>query len=110
MAQLNSLIRSAGYEARTAFDGQQALDLLRIELPDLVLLDYELNGIDGVEMLRRLKKQTGGKLTLPVVMLMSPAENDARQEALNLGARGVVTVPYDPAELLASVRTAGSID
>ena len=43
MAQLNSLIRSAGYEARAAFDGQQALDLLRIERPDLLLLDYELH-------------------------------------------------------------------
>ncbi len=110
MAQLNALIRSAGYEARTAFDGQQALDLLRIERPDLLLLDYELHGIDGVEMLRRLRKQTGGRLTLPVVMLMPPSEERARREALELGARGIVTMPYDPAELLDSVRRAGSID
>jgi DNA-binding response OmpR family regulator len=110
MAQLNSLIRSAGYEARTAFDGQQALDLLRIERPDLVLLDYELHGIDGIEMLRRLRKQTGGKLTMPVLMLMSPSQEAARQEALEIGARGVVIMPYDPAELLASVRRAGSVD
>lgn len=110
MAQLNSLIRSAGYEARTAFDGQQALDLLRIERPDLLLLDYELHGIDGVEMLRRLRKQTGGRLTLPVVMLLPPAQEVARQEALELGARGIVAMPYDPAELLDSVRRAGSID
>ncbi len=110
MAQLNSLIRSAGYEARTAFDGQQALDLLRIERPDLLLLDYELHGIDGIEMLRRLRKQTGGKLTMPVLMLMSPSQEAAREEALEIGARGVVIMPYDPAELLASVRRAGSAD
>ncbi len=107
MAQLNALIRSAGYEARTAFDGQQALDLLRIERPDLLLLDYELHGIDGLEMLRRLRKQTGGHLTLPVVMLLPPAEELARREALELGARGIVATPYDPAELLDSVRRAG---
>ena len=107
MAQLNALIRSAGYEARTAFDGQQALDLLRIERPDLLLLDYELHGIDGLEMLRRLRKQTGGHLTLPVVMLLPPAEEFARREALELGARGIVATPYDPAELLDSVRRAG---
>ncbi len=110
MAQLNSLIRSAGYEARTAFDGQQALDLLRIERPDLLLLDYELNGIDGVEMLRRLRKQHGGRLALPVVMLMPLTQEVARHEALELGARGIVAMPYDPAELLESVRRAGSID
>ncbi|MBC7910956.1 MAG: response regulator [Pyrinomonadaceae bacterium] len=110
MAQLNSLIRSAGYEARTAFDGQQALDLLRIERPDLLLLDYELHGIDGVEMLRRLRKQHGGQLTLPVVMLMPLTQEVARDEALELGARGIVAMPYDPAELLESVRRAGSID
>lgn len=110
MAQLNALIRSAGYEARTAFDGQQALDLLRIERPDLLLLDYELHGIDGVEMLRRLRKQNGGRLTLPVVMLLPVAHEVARHEALELGARSIVPMPYDPAELLDSVRRAGSVE
>ncbi|HEX7997491.1 MAG TPA: response regulator [Pyrinomonadaceae bacterium] len=108
MAQLNSLIRSAGYEARAAFDGQQALDLLRIERPDLLLLDYELTGINGVEMLRRLRKQNGGRLTLPVVLLLSPDNESAHREALELGARRIVPTPYDPADLLASVRLAGS--
>jgi DNA-binding response OmpR family regulator len=110
MAQLNSLIRSAGYEARAAFDGQQALDLLRIERPDLLLLDYELHGINGVEMLRRLRKQNGGRLTLPVVLLLSPDNESARLEALELGARRIVPTPYDPADLLASVRQAGSAE
>lgn len=108
MAQLNSLIRSAGYEARAAFDGQQALDLLRIERPDLLLLDYDLHGINGVEMLRRLRKQSGGRMTLPVVLLLSANNESVRQEALELGARRVVSTPYDPADLLASVRLAGS--
>ena len=110
MAQLNALVRSAGYEARTAFDGQQALDLLRIESPDVLLLDYELRGIDGLEMLRRLCKQTNGKLTLPVVLLLPPMQVSARREALELGARGIVAMPYDPAELLDSVRLAGNSD
>lgn len=108
MAQLNSLIRSAGYEARAAFDGQQALDLLRIERPDLLLLDYELTGINGVEMLRRLRKQNGGRLTLPVVLLLPHDNESAGREALELGARRIVPTPYDPADLLASVRLAGS--
>jgi DNA-binding response OmpR family regulator len=110
MAQINSLIRSAGYEARAAFDGQQALDLLRIERPDLLLLDYELQGMDGLETLRRLRKQNGGRLTLPVVLLLSPEKAAEHTQAIELGARSVVTMPYDPAELLTSVRTAGSVE
>ncbi|HEX8843431.1 MAG TPA: response regulator [Pyrinomonadaceae bacterium] len=108
MTQINSLIRSAGYEARAAFDGQQALHLLRIERPDLLLLDYDLQGIDGVETIRRLRKQGGGQLSLPVVMLLSSNNERAEREALELGARSVLVAPYDPAELLENLRTAGS--
>jgi DNA-binding response OmpR family regulator len=110
MAQVNSLIRSAGYEARAAFDGQQALHLLRIERPDLLLLDYDLQGIDGVETIRRLRKQSGGRLSLPVVMLMASGNERARREALELGAQSVLVTPYDPADLLRSVRVAGSAE
>lgn len=110
MTQLNSLVRAAGYEARAAFDGQQALDLLRIERPDLLLLDYELNGIDGVETLRRLRKQGGGKIALPIVMLLPSEMEEARREALELGAASVITTPYDPASLLESVRVAGHVE
>jgi DNA-binding response OmpR family regulator len=110
MAQLNSLIRSAGYEARAAFDGQQALDLLRIERPDLLLLDYQLHGMDGLETLRRLRKQGGGRLILPVVLLLPTGNERVRAEALELGARSVVTTPYDPTDLLTSVRVAGSVE
>jgi DNA-binding response OmpR family regulator len=110
MAQLNSLIRSAGYEARAAFGGQQALDLLRIERPDLLLLDFELQGIDGLETLRRLRKQNGGRLTLPVVLLLPENSEAVRLEALALGTRGIVNMPYDPVDLLDTVRAAGTIE
>jgi DNA-binding response OmpR family regulator len=110
MTQLNSLIRSAGYEARAAFNGQQALDLLRIERQDLLLLDFDLQGIDGVETIRRLRKQSGGRLSLPVVMLLSADNESARREALELGAQSVLVMPYDPAELLASLRMTESVE
>jgi PleD family two-component response regulator len=110
MAQLNSLIRSAGYEARAAFGGQQALDLLRIERPDLLLLDFELQGIDGLETLRRLRKQNGGRLSLPVVLLLPEKFETVRQEAMALGTRGIVSMPYDPVDLLDTVRAAGTMD
>lgn len=104
MARLNSLMRSAGYEVRAAFDGEQALNLLRIERPDLLMLESDLDKVNGLEMMRRLQRQGGGKFVLPVLFLDSSADETARQEALALGAREVLTIPYDPAELLASVR------
>ncbi|HEX8851869.1 MAG TPA: response regulator, partial [Pyrinomonadaceae bacterium] len=110
MTQLNSLVRAAGYEARAAFDGQQALDLLRIERPDLLLLDYELNGINGVETLRRLRQQSGGLVSLPVVLLLPAELEGARREALELGASSVITTPYEPANLLESVRQAAHVE
>lgn len=110
MAQINSLVRAAGYEARAAFDGQQALDLLRIERPDLLLLDYDLDGINGLETLRRLRQQSGGRVTLPVVMLLPLEIEGARREALELGAHSVITTPYDPTDLLDSVRMAGHVE
>lgn len=114
MAQINLLLRSAGYEVRAAFDGLQAINLLRIERPDLLVIDVALYGIDGLEALRRLHRQHQGRLPLPVVLLLpatSAAERErVRAEASELGARAFVAVPYDPEELLTCVRTSGSTD
>lgn len=110
MAQLNLLIRSAGYDVRAAFDGQQALNLLRIERPDVLVLDYELQGMDGLEALRRLRQQSGGRLSLPVVLLVGEASGSAEREALEAGARAVIKLPYDPSEFLDRVRRAGNAE
>ena len=109
MAQLNLLLRSAAYEVRAAFDGGQALDLLRIERADLLVLDYDLKVLDGPAVLRRLHERHRGRLPMPVALLL-PAERDteeAREEARGFGATGFVPLPYDPAALLECVRTTG---
>ncbi|MDQ1522121.1 MAG: hypothetical protein QOE47_45 [Pyrinomonadaceae bacterium] len=112
MAQINLLLRSAGYEVRAAFDGLQAINLLRIERPDLLVIEDALYGIDGLEALRRLHRQHHERLPLPVVLLLSntPERERVRAEARQLGARGFVGVPYDPEELLDCVRTVGITD
>jgi len=110
MAQTNLLLRSAGYEVRAAFDGLQAINLLRIERPDLLVIDDALYGIDGLEALRRLHRQHHERLPLPVVLLFSNASEREHAEARRLGVRGFVAVPYDPEELLTCVRTVGITD
>ena len=103
MAQVNLLMRSAAYEARAAFDGQHALNLLRIDRPDALVVDYELDGIDGAEMLRRLAKQSRGEAP-PALLLLPSGREELRAEALAAGARSVIGMPYDGVELLERLR------
>jgi CheY-like chemotaxis protein len=112
MAQINLLLRSASYEVRAAFDGRQALDLLRIVRADMLLLDCDLKEIGGVEVLRRLHQRHQGKLPMPVVLLhaRSPEGEGECEEARAFGATGFVALPYDPSALLAAVRESGSKD
>ena len=102
MAQVNLLMRSAGYEVRAAFDGQHALNLLRIDHPDLLVVDYELHGMDGVEMLKRLAKQSGASAP-PALMLVPSSSEDIKRAAEDAGAVGLIQLPYDPVELLDTI-------
>ena len=97
---------------RTAFDGQHALNLLRTERPDLVLVDFELRDMEGLEMLRRLREQqAGGQAAPPPAILLLAAEHEgARSEAEEIGARAVVALPYNSQELLESIKAAGSAE
>jgi DNA-binding response OmpR family regulator len=104
MAQVNLLMRSAAYEVRAAFDGQHALNLLRIDRPVGLVVDYELPGLDGIEMLKRLAQQSRGIDTPPALLLLPSSREELRAEALAAGARGVIGMPYDAVELLERLR------
>jgi CheY-like chemotaxis protein len=106
MAALNSLVRGAGYEVRASFSGRQALDLLRLERPELIVIDYRLNAMDGMETIRRLRKQNGGRLAIPILLLAPEDETDVRNEAMDLGVQKVMSSNYDPADLLSNIRAA----
>jgi CheY-like chemotaxis protein len=108
MAQLNTLVRSAGYEVRPAFDGPHALGLLRIDRPDLLLLDYEVRGLNGLETLHRIQAQHSGRLPVPVILLTAQDAPEIKAEAEALGVQKVIQIPYAPIELLAAMRQAVS--
>jgi DNA-binding response OmpR family regulator len=107
MAQVNLLLRSEGFEVRAAFDGRHALNLLRVDSPDLLVVDYELREMDGIEMLRRLAKQARAGQSPPALLLVPAGREDVRGEALAAGARSLVELPYDPVELLDALRDFG---
>lgn len=100
-----------GYIALIANDGLSGLEIFEKEDPDLVLLDIMMPGIDGVEVLRRIRKDK----TTPVIMLTAKTETFDKVLGLELGADDYITKPFDSKELMARIkavirRTAGNDD
>jgi DNA-binding response OmpR family regulator len=92
-------LRRDGHEVTEAVDGHQALELLASSAPDLVVLDLMLPGVDGLEILRRLRATSD----VPVIMLTALSEEVDRVTGLELGADDYVVKPFSPRELAARV-------
>src|SRR5258708_29645776 len=93
-------LRASGYETAHAADGLAALELHAREQPDLVLLDWMLPKLDGLEVLRRLRQSA----PTPVLMLTARGEETDRVVGLELGADDYLAKPVSMRELLARVR------
>ena len=94
-------LERAGYRTRVAADGIQALELAASQRPDLVLLDLMLPGIDGLEVMRRLREL--GRDRMAVILLTAKGEESDRVIGLRLGADDYVVKPFSPADLVARV-------
>jgi two-component system KDP operon response regulator KdpE len=88
-----------GYEVYDAASGTKALEQLRDQLPDLILLDVMMPDLDGFETLRLIREIS----TVPVIMLTAKGEEDDRVRGLELGADDYVTKPFSPRELVSRV-------
>jgi len=93
-----------GYDLHQAESGEQALDFIRARKPDLVLLDYMMPAMNGIEVLR-LIRQDWQTASIPVIMLTARAESGAVVEALDAGADDYVTKPIDFEVLRARIET-----
>jgi two-component system, OmpR family, phosphate regulon response regulator PhoB len=91
-----------GYDVRVTPDGEEAMVLAAEETPDLVILDWMIEGISGIEVCRRLRrnKETAH---VPIIMLTAREGEDDRVRGLETGADDYVTKPFSPRELLARV-------
>jgi DNA-binding response OmpR family regulator len=92
----------AGCEVRLAADGADGLAAIAAQLPDLVVLDLMMPGIDGLEVCRRIRRQLPG---LPVVMLTALGEEADRVLGLEVGADDYVTKPFSPRELVLRIQS-----
>src|ERR671917_323930 len=89
-----------GCRVITATNGREALERARDDLPDLVLLDIMMPGMDGFEVLRRLRQTS----TVPVIVLTAKDEEEDRIRGLELGADDYIGKPFSHRELVSRIR------
>jgi two-component system response regulator ResD len=94
---VSAYLRRAGYETRVAADGFDALDAVAQRPPDLIVLDLMLPGLDGLEVMRRVRDRSA------VILLTAKGAEADRVIGLRLGADDYVVKPFSPAELVARV-------
>jgi two-component system phosphate regulon response regulator PhoB len=90
------------FEVRSTADGEEALLLAQEELPDIVILDWMIEGISGIEVCRRLRRSTA-TANVPIIMLTARGEEGDRIRGLETGADDYLTKPFSPRELIARV-------
>jgi phosphate regulon transcriptional regulator PhoB len=96
-------LKREGYEILTATDGNHGLALVRKEVPDMVLLDLMLPGMDGVEICSSIKKDPQTQNTL-IIMVTAKGEESDIVLGLGVGADDYITKPFSPKELIARVK------
>ncbi len=96
-------LKRAGFAVKVVGNGQEALDAIKQQAPDVVLLDWMMPELDGPETCRRLKAnpETAG---IPVIFLTAKSQEAEIQRGLSLGAAGYVTKPFDALALGQQVR------
>lgn len=100
---VKAYLEESGYTVFTAYDGEDAMRVLRHERPDLVVLDIQLPGRDGWEITRRLRADAQ-LASVPVLMLTARVEDTDKIMGLELGADDYMTKPFNPREVVARVR------
>jgi len=100
---LQTTIDRSGFDVLTASDGEQGLEVIRGEHPDLVISDIMMPRVDGFELIRRLRSDRLVSKT-PCMLLSAKGEEDDKVRGLELGADDYVTKPFSPRELIARVK------
>ena len=95
-------LRNAGYEVTTATDGEEALDVCISEVPDLIITDYQMPIMSGLELCRELR-QTDRCRSIPAIMLTARGFDISAEEMAEVGIAAVLAKPFSPREVLEQV-------
>jgi two-component system phosphate regulon response regulator PhoB len=101
---LRFILEQDGFQADFAEDATQAISQIKKSRPDLILLDWMLPGMSGVELAGRLKKDRETE-SIPIIMLTAKGEENDKVTGLDIGAEDYVTKPFSARELLARIRS-----
>lgn len=102
-AMLMMVLEQAGFSPVASADAEEAQKVLDDTFPDLILLDWMLPGVSGVEWARRLKKEPVFR-ELPIILLTARGEEEDKVKGLEIGADDYITKPFSPKELVARIR------
>lgn len=97
---ITTYLRNSGFSVITAYDGQQALSVFRVDQPDLVVLDLMLPEVEGLDVARTIRRESD----VPIIMLTARADETDRLIGLELGADDYIVKPFSPRELVARIR------
>jgi len=103
VVSLTFLLERAGFEVATESNGQKAIDSILDDPPDTLVLDVMLPGLDGFEILRRVRADPRVE-KLPVLMLTAKGQREDRKNALEIGADMFITKPFSNTEVVEAVR------
>lgn len=95
-------LKSEGYNVRKTPDGEEALIMVREQMPDAIILDWMIENIPGIEVCRQLRREKE-TAKVPIIMLTARGEEEDRIRGLKTGADDYVTKPFSPKELLARI-------
>ncbi|MDO4316929.1 MAG: response regulator transcription factor [Lachnospiraceae bacterium] len=98
---ISTILENAGYQAEIAYDGMTGLEEIQSGIYDLVLLDVMLPKMNGLEVLKSIRKDG---ITVPVIMLTALSQTGDKISGLDCGADDYITKPFDAGELLARIR------
>lgn len=96
-------LERSGFKVAVAYDGEEALRSVQEDVPDIILLDWMLPLMSGIEVCRQLRRQTS-TANVPIIMLTAHGEESDRVRGLDAGADDYVSKPFSPTELVARIR------
>lgn len=100
---VNQTLVEAGYKVITALNGKEALEKVRSEAPDMMILDINMPGIDGYQVCKNIRQDPLYK-RLPIIMLTVRKDTKDQVKGMELGSDEYMTKPFDPEELLLRVK------
>lgn len=102
LSVLSAALKKSGYKIRVAVDGEGAIEQTLIDPPELILLDIQMPGMDGIETCTRLKQISQTK-DIPIIFITASADVDNKVKGLSVGAVDYITKPFQHEEVLARV-------